>query len=117
MRPGAATHRCTAALTQQELAQPVLGSQAIRFGIGPRTDQVTECLVRFIWNPYGREITTAQQTRQLERIASICLDLVTGTDWDQRRCNHNAFNAQRRKLSVQCVASWSSFISHSKADR
>jgi hypothetical protein len=72
-------------LAQQELTQAVLGAQLVSLGIRPRADQVAQRLVRLVRHPHRSQITTAQQTGELECVAPIGLDLVARSFRYQRR--------------------------------
>src|ERR1051326_7583718 len=79
MRPVPHSNRSMYAQPQEKLAQTMFRSELVNFGVSACPDQVAERLMLSIRYPDRREIATAQQPRQLERIASIRLDLVART--------------------------------------
>jgi len=95
-----ARQRGMAALTQEKLAQPMFGAQAVGLGSGSRPDQITQRLVLRARDPDGRKITTAQQAGEFEGIAAVGLELVTGPHWDQRRRHDDTVEIQRRELTL-----------------
>jgi len=97
---------------QQKLTQTMLGAEFVDLGIRSRSHQVTECLVLPIGHPDRRQIATPQQTRKLEGIPSIGLDLVAWPNWDERRRNNDALDAHFRQLPMQRIARRPRLVGH-----
>jgi len=100
-RPGFDTRRWTRTLPQQKLAEPMFGSQSIRFGIGSRANQVAQGLMSLIRNPHRGEVTAAQEASQLDRVTHVGLDPITRLLWDQRWSHHHTVQAQTGDLAVR----------------
>jgi hypothetical protein len=91
-------------LTQQELAQVVLGAQPISARVVTGSHQVAQCLMRLVRHPDARQVTTAQQPRQLDRVALIGLDAISWPAWDQRGRHHEVLHAESRELAMERVS-------------
>jgi hypothetical protein len=65
-------------LSEQELAQAMFRAQFIDFGIRSRADQIPQRLMFLVGYPHRREITTSQQPRQFEGVATIGFTLSPG---------------------------------------
>ena len=90
----------------------MFGAEFVGFGVRTCPHQIAEGLMLSIWHPDRREVATAQQPRQLERIASIGLDLVAWPYGNQRGRHHHALDAQLGELPVQRVPRRPSFVGH-----
>src|SRR2546426_10398836 len=77
--------RGPAPVAEQELLEPMPGSELIFLGGLARADQVAQRLVRRVRNPHRREIPAAEAPRQAFRIATVSLDAVAGLDRHQGR--------------------------------
>ncbi len=102
-------------LAQQELSQPMPGSQLITLGRQACTHQIAQRLVRRIRHPHRRQIPGPVAAGELLDIAPIGLDPVAGLHRHQRRGHHLAVHAQLRQLPVQHVAGRSGLIAHPQA--
>jgi hypothetical protein len=101
-------------LPQQELAQAMFRTQFVDFGICSGPDQISQCLMLLVGYPDGCEITTAQQTRQLQGVTAISLHLIARPHRNERRCGNQALDAELRQLAVQCIPGRPSLIRDSQ---
>ncbi|ANW49196.1 hypothetical protein A7U58_19570 [Burkholderia pseudomallei] len=70
-------------MREQERLQSLPGLLQIILGAYPRTGQIAK---RFVLDPgdvHGRQITSTQCTRQLDRVTSVRFDALTGFLGDQ----------------------------------
>ena len=86
----------------------MFGSELVNFGVGTRAYEIAKCLMLPVGHPHRREIATAQQPRELERIPPIGLHLVAWPHRNQRGRDHHAFDIHLGELAMQRVAGWSS---------
>ena len=115
-RPSAHADGLPAALRRQELAQAMFGSQLVRLSIGSGAHQIAQRLVCLVWHPDRCEITTAQQPRELERVAPIGFDLIAGAFGNERRRDDHAVDTHPRQLTVQRVPGGTGLVGHMQLD-
>jgi len=71
---------------------------------------------RKVGDPDGREITTPQQPRELQRVTLIGFDFIAGLCGDQRRRHDHAVNTQSGQLTVQRVARRTGLVGDAQLD-
>jgi hypothetical protein len=86
------------ALTEQKAGQLLTSlTQGAHRGLA-RLHEITDRLMRLIWNPGSRQFAGSVQLDEVDRIPSVSLDPITGLARDQRRGDNDAFAACRRQL-------------------
>src|SRR6266851_1425116 len=90
----------------------MFGPQLVRFGVGSGAYQTAQRLVRLVWDPDWRQIATAQQSGQLQRVTPIGLDLIARLLRDQRWRHDDAVDVHPSQLAVQRVAGRSGLVGH-----
>src|SRR3954454_19009622 len=83
-----------------------LGAQILHRSF-PCPHQLADGLMRWVWNPDGREFAGAMQLGQGERVPPVGLDPLARALRDQRGRNHGTVMAERDNLSLQPIAGWS----------
>lgn len=104
--PGLASRRCRrpAAVPQQELAQPVAGSQLFLVGCLTSSHQIPQRLVDRVRHPDRRQLPGSVAPGQLVRVQLVGIDSVARLGRDQRRRHDFTGHTQLRELPVQHVA-------------
>src|SRR6266849_7824981 len=90
----------------------MFGPQLVRFGVGSGAYQTAQRLVRLVGVPDWRQIATAQQSGQLQRVTPIGLDLIARLLRDQRWRHDDAVDVHPSQLAVQRVAGRSGLVGH-----
>ena len=78
------------AMTQQETGELLTRLAQGAHRRQTRTDQIADRLMRLIRNPHRRQFTGTMQLGEIDRIAPVGLDPISGLARDQRRSNDNA---------------------------
>ena len=102
-RPGLHSCRRSSSVPQEELRQPVSGTQLVLFGREPRPYEIPQRLVCGIRDPHRCQVAGTVVARELRRVPAIGFHTVASFHRYQRRRYHLAFHPEFRKLPVQCV--------------
>src|SRR5262245_57475559 len=82
-RPRRLSARKAAAVTQEKLRQPMTRPQQIRLNVLATTQQIPRGFFLVRRNVDRRQRASAIQDRQVTGIATIGLDAIAGTTWNQ----------------------------------
>ena len=91
--PGTSARWRHEATAEKELAQPMHSSHFVLICIAPGPNQIAESFMFLVGDPDRSEVTGAEQTREVECIATIRLDPIAWAPRNQRRRHHEALDA------------------------